>query len=38
LEMMSSLREAWALAIESVRREDASLLKDATPAQLSLVS
>ncbi len=38
VEMMSALREAWALAIETIRREDANLLKENTPTQFSMVS
>jgi flagellar protein FliS len=36
--MMSSLREAWLVAIENVRREDHAVLSGNTQAQLSLIS
>ncbi len=36
--MMSSLREAWLVAIENVRREDRSSLSDKPTTTLSLVS
>ena len=38
LAMMSSLREAWLIAIENVRRDDRSSLSGKTNGQLSLVS
>jgi flagellar secretion chaperone FliS len=36
--MMSSLREAWIIAIETVRKEDHNSLAEKASAQLSLVS
>ncbi len=36
--MMSSLREAWLIAIENVRREDHNSLSDKASSSLSLVS
>jgi flagellar secretion chaperone FliS len=36
--MMSTLREAWIIAIENVRKEDHNSLADKASAQLSLVS
>ena len=38
MEMMSSLRDAWLVAIENVRREDHNTLSEKTSGQLSIVS
>jgi flagellar protein FliS len=38
LAMMSSLREAWVVAVENVRREDRGSLSSAATSSLSLVS
>jgi flagellar protein FliS len=38
LEMMSSLREAWLVAIENVRKEDHATLSEKSNSQLSLIS